>query len=403
MKNLVRSVYGAVLAGPLLWVPMTKADSMDAFLFADLTVPRLEARALNVSAASRWFAEPEVRLRPERSTVGEATYNYSLRFRPTSARESRSRARLESIDYQLDVEELKRPLSDILKRRYQTLLELAEREVEMALLTREVHLLRSLLDAEETLFSTGDVPASRLQRSLVEYRSANGALEQARAVLTRMRADTVGDLLRIPPESERAPLPFISPQQIAANLADLVPAIGAAGSAERATETTLARLEVERARERVELERSQSAFQINLLEMGFDDRITNRYNLTVGFQLPQRRSSGLRRRQAQLEVVQQRAALVSTLTGEALRLRARQIRWQVAAWHAAARDFDQQASATQGSDALLAATARLAGLGTVRTMSRTHVSVLRDYVDLLDQLGLLQKTPWRNYLMETSP
>lgn len=402
MIRLAPATHAFVLLQAVFLVQAVSAATMDEFLFGDLKALQPSVSPESVSAASRWFNEPEIRVTPERSVLNENTRTYSLRFRPTSARETRARTRLERIDIQLDVEDMTRPLTDILRSRYRTLLDLAELEADVVLLAREAHLAQSILNAEETLYSTDTVSTSRLQRSITESQAASNALTQAQTVLARMRADTVGDALQLAPDSPRAELPLISPSEIAGTVRNLLPLQDVAGDShpiDNGPGVIEARLEVDRARERVELERSQNAFHINLLELGLEDRVANRYNFTLGFQLPQRRSSGLRRRQAQLQVAEQRAALVRTLVREDLLLRANRINWQVTAWHAAARTHDSQVGGSTTDDALLAAAAEQTRLATLRTMARTHLALLRDYINLLDEMGLLHSQPWQNQLL----
>ncbi len=376
----------------------TTADTLDDYLFANDMELSTRMRAHRPRPpGSYWLEDPEVRITPERDERSEWNDTYSLRFRPTSRKQRRSARKLFDIETELTKTEWNQSLSAALAARYQHVIDLAGHEVETALTNRYLALDRSLLKSEQTAsagsnFSVADLQQAALRLELRE-REAQHLLRQT----AELRSATIADYLTVPQADElKVSRRLVQPQEIGA-LVDILSVAPASTSFDHKRAT----LEVGRARQEMALAKSRTGFGLSLMELSYENKEIDSYNMTFGFRLPfGRRTHTSQRRVRELVAAEQQAYLSEQLFAGTLHNAVREIRWQIDAYAA------NEAALQSISDRLQSASTDMAALVVLRrhqlelleTAASTHIRLLHDFVALLDMVGGLQERPLRNWI-----
>lgn len=379
-------------------VRLVWAEGMDDFLFADSDRMRSVMQAeLPDPSGGYWFEDPELRVAPEVDINDLRTETYSLRFRPVSRKERRFARGLHQVEIQLARTQWSKALSGTLARRYRQLIELAEMEQELALLGAHLSLDRSLLESQQTLSATADYSPAKLLNLSVRLEQRELELRRVARATERLRGATVADYLVVrdtntPALSAR----LVGPDAITSVLNRL-----ATQAVSNSPESTLARLDVERAQREVELERSRTGFGLNLMELSYENKGTDSYNFTVGFRLPfAQRSRSMQRRTRELISAGQRARLTQQSVTETVQNSIRSLRIQIDAYAAdtsALRALEQRLRES-AADAEAYALLRRRQLELSGSAAGVHAGMLQDFVELLDLLGLLQQAPLKNWI-----
>lgn len=374
------------------------ADTMDDYLFAN----NVELSASMNAHRSRppggyWLEDPEVRITPERDERSEWNDTYSLRFRPTSRKERRSARKLFDIETKLTKTEWNKSLSEALAARYQHVIDLADQEVEMALANRQLSLNRSLLKSEEAASAGSNFSVADLQQAALRLELREREVKSLTRKTAELRSATIEDYLLVAEEDQpKVSRRLIQPQEIGA-IVDILSVAPASTSFDHKRAT----LEVGRARQEMALAKSRTAFGLSLMELSYENKEVDSYNMTFGFRLPfARRTHTSQRRVRELVAAEQQAYLSEQLFAGALQNAVREIRWQIDAYAA------NEAALQSVSDRLQSSAADMAALVVLRrhqlelleTAASTHIRLLHDFVALLDMVGGLQERPLRNWI-----
>lgn len=374
------------------------ADSMDAYLFSnnEELSRRMKAHRPR-SPGGYWLEEPEVRITPERDERSEWNDTYSLRFRPTSRKERRSARKLFDIESELTKVEWNKSLSDALSLRYQHIIDLASQEVETALAKRRLGLDRSLLKSEEAASAGSNLSVADLQQAALRLELREREVQRLARKTAELRRATIADYLVVPKEGEpKVSRRLIQPEAIGA-IVDILSVAPASTSFDHKRAT----LEVSRARQEMALAKSRTAFGLSLMELSYENKEVDSYNMTFGFRLPFfRRTHTSQRRVQEFVAAEQQAYLSEQTFAGTLQNAVREIRWQIDAYatnEAALQSLNGRLQAASSDIAALVGLRRHQ-LDLLEVAASTHIRLLHDFVALLDMVGGLQEQPLRNWI-----
>ena len=373
--------------GLLFFAGVGTAGSMDDYLFA----PHNEFRhwlQMPETPRAPWFEDAELRFKPERDARDLSSESYSFRFRPTSSKERQAMRSLFSVESSIARAEWRDALNDVMVRRYHSVIDLAELEVRTAVLRRRLAFDRLLLSAESSRTASSTSNTVDLQDASLRVERRTREISRSVHKVSQLRAATVSDLLAVgdadrPAVSEK----LVPPEQIEGGL-EALDAWASTYIAE------LVQMKVRRAQTEVELEKIRSRFGIDLLELSFEDKPTDSYSVTLGFRIPLGRGNfGLKRRMREANLARNNAHFAEQLFTDELRNVTRRVRWKI-------EDYSMDIAAIEAvQDRIQSAAADVASLVSLRqheldllnSAADTHLSLLRDYVNLLAMLGALQQ------------
>lgn len=375
------------------------ADVLDSFLFAENE--KLENHLqLPTPSSSPWIADPEIRVSPEVDLQNRHNESYRFRFRPTSRRERNSQRELMRIENQIATANWQRSLGKVLADRYHAVIDLAEHEVTLVLAKQQAELDRNSIVSEQLLSASSDFSATRLQNAALRLELREERASMVGQIVAEMRSATVGHYLAGSPGSASISTKLIGPTEVARILDTLrrMPAARAYGA-------TLVHLELRRAKQEYELEKSRTNFGLDLLELGYQNNNTDSYNVTLGFRLPfGKRSNSPTRRSRDIAIARSQAYLTEQMLKSKLENISREIHWKIADYHrtqVAIKNTDGRLGGTSGelASAILLQRHRIELLGNAADV---HVSILRNLVELLGALDLLQQRPSKNWIKRDS-
>ncbi len=374
------------------------ADGVDAYLFGDQSDVGTTIEAGLPEAPDRyWLEDPEFRFVPDRNTDNVSTETYRLRFRPTSSRERTADRAMYGIESEIVTARLRKSASQAMAGRYHRLLELIEVQLDADLIRKRLQLDRDQLRSEDALAASSDFSAARLGNATARLGQHEQALERsnARARALRQTTQLTDPGVR---ELHEAPLAqwLLQPAAIGAQLTELV-----AKASSDAFDSVVPRLEAQRAQHRLAEEKGRTGLGLSLLELGYQDDRVESYTLTFGFRIPLAQRPNTRARlQRDLFEAQQLAQLAERELAERLRFAVMQMQLQVDAHaqDAAALAALRSDAAGLPADAAILAALRTRQLELSASMTRTHIQLLHDLVDLLAETGQLDRAPLRNWL-----
>lgn len=377
---------------------VARADPLDSYLFANNEALRDELQTrLPPAPAQPWLEDPEVRVAPEVDANDSWTQTYSLRLRPRSRRERDTSRELFDIENELATVEWDQTLSGGLSNRYHRVADLAALEVELGLARARLTLARSVLDSEMALAATPNFSPARLRNTVL--RLELGELE-AQRIATRtaqLRSNTIADYLIV---AEGA-TPAVSGRLVGPDTIDEMLDSVTAGADSTSHYSSLARLELERARQQMILEKSRSGFGLNLLELTYENKGVDSYNFMVGIRLPfaQRIGEHQRRKRAFVAAAQY-SSYVERSLADSVRQAVYEIRLQIDAFTAEEAVLQTLGSRLPPSAADPAALTALRRhqLQLLESAAKKHVDVLHGFIDLLHLAGWLQRQPLTNWI-----
>ncbi len=374
------------------------ADTMDDYLFGNNVELSDSMNALRPRPpGGYWLQDPEVRITPERDENTEWNDTYSLRFRPTSRKQRRSTRKLFDIETQLTKAEWNQSLSEALAARYLHIIELAGQEVEMALANRQLALDSSLLESEEAASVGSNISVADLQQAALRLELREREAKHLTRKTAELRSATIADYLIVPQEDQpKVSRRIIQPQEIGA-IVDILSVAPASTS----FDYKRAKLEVGRARQEMALAKSRTAFGLSLMELSFENKEVDSYNMTFGFRLPfARRTYTSQRRVRELVAAEQQAYLSKQLFTGTLQTAVREIRWQIDAYTEIEEGLQSLSSRLRSSSADMAALVvlRRHQLELLESAASTHIGLLHDFVAVLDMVGGLQERPLKNWI-----
>lgn len=375
-----------------------RADGMDDYLFSGTEQLAGGMGALPKPPSGHWINNPELRIAPEQDVSETRTETYSLRFRPTSRKERMTSRELYGIESELARKQWERSLSEVMAKRYNRLIDLAESEVQVALLKQQLALDRSSFGAEKALSATRNYNSSRLQNVALRLELREQQVELADQKLSELRSTTLSGYLMV----EGSNLPGVSKQLLQPQAISEMLDVLSDGPVSNSFDSTLAQLELKRARKELALEKSQTGFGLSLMEISYENKGIDSYNMTFGFRLPFKRNTyGGQSRALELLAAKQYAHLTEQVLTDSVANSIRALQWRINDY------FANQAAIESTANRLLSASSEdISGLSLLRrhqlelleTNASTHIRVLRDYVELLNVLGFLQRRPLKNWI-----
>lgn len=396
--NILETALSKVLliAAIALLTWSAQAETLEDYLFSDDAHLRNALRSeLPGAPTLHWVQEPELRISPELDVTDAWTETYSLRFRPMGRKARQKERDIFTNETQAVSVDWNKRLSSTLAGRYHQTIDLAERETKIVLVRQRIAIDRSLLTAQQSLSASTNFNAARLQSDALRLTTKERELGHLAAALEQLREATVFDYLAVSdPTRPAISSRLITPERIAAML-DAV--TGAAGS--NAFDNQLAQLAVQHARHEMALEKRQSGFGLSLMELSYENKGVDSYNVTLGFRLPfTKRSHAHQRRVRDVVAAEHHAQLASSLVSDRVETAARELRWRLDEYRGHVSALETLQSRMTVSDMSIHGALRLHQLALLERTAETHAQMLRNFVDLAHLTGALHQTPLRNWI-----
>ena len=364
-----------------------------AQVFDAYVQPAFDDPALPRAPRSAWLGDPELRMKPEFNNAGSNSASYSVRFRPRPGKQRQLDRQL----YDLENAQLKlqwqQHYNQLVTQRYLAMLTLAEAEAELWQKEQRRITNRSRVRTEQALASrvSRSGGAEAVQQAILDLGLAESRVEQMRQRVALLRRETVGAYFEPGPEDIGLSGRLISPKALVPRLVGIEEQATSAAQVLQA-----ARLNSEQAAQRLALARSESRFGLSLLEVGYDDKQQDSYNLTLGFHIPSHKGSrGESRRVRELIQAEQKSHLVNAAYAQSLRSKLSVLRLEIEHFKleaaALTRHRSQLAQAARG-DASVQQILREHELELQSHVISQHAKVLRGYVDLLAFTGQFYPT-----------
>lgn len=376
----------------------SSADALDQYLFSSFEDLQMNIRsAVSAPPNEPWLSDPEIRVSPERDAFDRTSQTYRFRFRPTGRSERRAIRSLSLIENRLADANWDASLSDVLATRYLRAIDLAGQEVELALATQRLSLDRSVLVSTQMLSATREFDAGRLQNAALQLELRQEDVKRAERRAVGLRAATVGDWLVVPPSVQPSvSARLIHPEMVSSWLDQIAEA-----SSAKSHDAEVARLELVRAQQRAALEKSRRGIRLDLIEMGYEAKTTDSYNVTLGFRLPfgQGRNS-LYRNVREIAGARQQLWLAEHVAAEDIGLAIGDLRLQIESYSATIESVEQLGAQirTTATDSDVVSTWRKHELDLLESAAALHIDVLRDFIRLLHTTGMLHARPRRNWI-----
>ncbi|MGI9326745.1 MAG: hypothetical protein ACR2PZ_16115 [Pseudomonadales bacterium] len=386
----------AGLAGALLCTTAQAAqdDMITAYLAAGTLQSESEyMQRLPDAAVTSWLDDSELRVTPEVDSDSLWTQTYSVRARPIGRKERVANRRLSRLDNQMIMIEMQQSQNELLADRYHQLLDLAALEVISALSERSKRLDETELAQQRLLSARAAGNSNRLQRAVLDLELRESTVAQETAHLKSLRATTVGNLLAVAEDPRGLSDRLLSPALIERRVQQIKDA--------RDIRVQHRQLELDRAQEQLAITKAQRGFGLSLLELSFENKGIDSYNMTVGFRLPALRGSAeLSRRAREIIRAEQQAFLAQQLASSQW-LRHKQAVQRLHLQFEIGQRAYGQSTQRRGAGTLDAQAQMLQvrhELMLVESMVTAHVGMARELVDLLAQWGRLDDLPVRNWL-----
>lgn len=381
-QSLTRALFSVVVL--CVFTP-AHAQVFDAFL-----QPQFDAPTLPSAPPSAWLGDAELRLKPEFNNGSQNTANYSVRFRPQSKKQRRLDQQLFDIENTQLTLEWQRHYQKLVAQRYHQAVSLAEAEAVLWQKEQRRIADRSRVSTERALASGSNrfSSANSVQQAILQLSLSEIKVEQWRKKVVLLRKASLGAYFEPKKNDISLSTRLISPSQVLDSLATIEGLPTASVQAVQA-----AQWNSQHAIQRLALERSESRFGLSLLELGYDDKQDASYNLTLGFRIPSRRGTGGQARRArELIEAEQQEHLISTAYALGLQTKTSALRLEIESYQinfmALARHRDQLANAG-ATDAPAQQLLHEHELTLQSSVISQHARVLRSYVDLLTDAGLL--------------
>ncbi len=361
------------------------AQVFDAYL-----QPEHDDPALPIAPRASWLGGAELRVQPEFTSGSQNTASYSVRFRPRPYQQRR----LDSALFDIENEQLKlqwqQHYGELVAQRYLRAITLAEAEAQLWQAEQRRLADRSNLSTERALAANarGVANVSSLQQAILQLSLSENKVVQMGKKVVLLRSASMGAYFEPRAEDIGLSVRLASPQQVAESLVQVAQEATSGAHALRALQ-----LNSQHAIQRLALERTERKFGLSLLELGYDDKQNDSYNLTLGFRIPGRRSSsGEARRSRELIKAEQEAHLANLAFNQQLsaQLASLHLDIEVFALNVDALDRHRtQISQAAGSDGRAQQLLHEHELKLQNTVVAQHAQVLRGYVGLLAFTGLL--------------
>lgn len=382
----------------LMFVVEANANPMDQYLFEDNEYSAATARIrLPDAPTAHWLQDPELRISPEEDVMDMRSETYELRFRPTSRKERTATRELFSIENKIASAELEKTLSEALAGRYHDLIDLADKEVQVALAREHLSLARSILDSEQSLSASSNYSSARLQSAFIDVDLQQREFQRATRQAEQLRDATIAGYLSVSSEV----LPQISRRLIQPEMVERFLTDVSSEAATNSLDSSMARLEIRRAQKEVALDKSRKAFGLSLMELGYEDKRTDSYRLTFGFRFPfSRRTYGSQVRARELSTAIYNAHLTDRALSAAVEDKTRETRWQIDAYESDVTALQALTNRLQESSAEVSVLSvlRRHQLELLDSAANNHVRILHNFIELIELAGLLHQSSEQNWI-----
>lgn len=385
-----------LVAATALLTWSAQAETLEDYLFSDDAHLRNALRSeLPGAPTLHWVQDPELRISPELDRTDAWTETYSLRFRPMGRKARQKERDIFTNETQAVSVDWNKRLSSTLAGRYHQTIDLAELETKFVLARQRIAIDRSLLTAQRSLSASTNFNTARLQSDALRLTTKERELDLLAAALEQLRETTVLEYLAVSdPARPAISARLIAPERIATVLDTVT---GTAGTS--AFDNQLAQLAVQHARHEMALEKRQSGFGLSLMELSYENKGVDSYNVTLGFRLPfTKRSHAHQRRVRDVVAAEHRARLASSLVSDHAETATRELRWRLDEYRGHVSAFEMLQSRVTVSDVSIHGALRLHQLSLLERAAETHVKMLHDFVDLAHLTGALHQTPLRNWI-----
>ena len=298
-------------------------------------------------------------------------------------------------------------LSSALKSRYLMLIDFAEQRAKTSQEREHVELLNAEIKLNRSLAETTEFDPEKLQALLLELSHAKATLHMAeqrlQAMRERIRADMESPDTDDKLMNEDWPL---SPPHIDEVLTQYQEALTEPGAY---PQTRQAQMDLDIATSRLDIVKAQTSFNLDLLAVEYaDNRDNNAVGLLLGFNLPigGGRANLIDRHQDKGKA---RTRLMLTRDTVAALFTERQalLKWSLSAWRTDYKAIQEintlltQPVRTQHMELVIGLKRQLLALN--RSMSTTHMLLLRNFIVVLDAAGFLSQDPLRNWIKDGQP
>ena len=399
VKSHVVSI--AVAAGCCLSAPSVVAESnnLNNYLFGDTVTAHSGLPAARLRQA--WLSEPELRISPEQDARGLNTETYALRFRPLSPSIRRSQKQLYDTESELAQLEHEALLGEALLQRYEDVIDLAELEAHLAIERQALELADREVASETKLSGQESYNIARLQRALLELEMQRHDVVLLELEVEQQRMITGITAFATPRGHEGQAATGLSgrlarPTEVESMLQSRMDALR---DNRGAIERKLAGAKLAEAKQALALQKAETGFGLDLLELSYENKGIDSYNLTFGFRLPSR-SFSAQRRSRDVIAAQRVADWTSKMNEERSHAAIQEVYRRIERFDStqqALMAFDRRISGAEASTTLMLERHRL---DLNKTMVEQHADVLRSLVHALSVTGAIYSRPLVNWLSE---
>jgi len=388
---------------------LSVADSLDAYLLKAIheTLPAIveESEGSVHTGTSRWLDAAQLRLQAQDDQENPVKSSYTLRVTPKYGAQRSAEQSMHELGSKQRLLNADRVVSQALKRRYRILIDFAEQRADTVHVRQQIDLLKVEINLHRALAKTAEFNPENLQRLTLELSHAKAALRLTETRLQAMRERIQTDASPAHDNVRNMDWP-LTPRHI-----DDVLHQHQAALTETHTypQVRQARLAVDLAAAKLHIAQAKTGLGLNLIDLKYaNDQKDNTFGLQFGFNLPTGAgdSSLIDRRQDHAKA---RTMLLLTRNSMATLLteRLETLNWRLAAWEtddAAVQEIHTlRSEPVRTQHPKLVIGLKRQDLALNRTMSATHMQLLRDYIDVLDAAGILSQAPLRNWIKAGQP
>lgn len=390
---------------------LSMADSLDAYLLKALHDTRhavVGESEKNVhTGVSGWIDGAQLRLQAQDDQKNPVKSSYTLRVTPKFGTQRSAEQSMYELGTRQRMLNADRVVSQALKMRYRMLIDFAEQRAKTAYERQHIDLLKVEINLNRALAKTTEFNPENLQHLILELSHARATLRVAEKRLQAMRERIQADresshshdnLLNTDwPLTPRHIDEVLTQHQTALTDTDIYP------------QTRQAHLALDLASARLDIVQAKTGLALDLIDIEYsNDQEDNAFGVQFGFNLPTGGGNSrlIDRRQDRAKsrtVFMLTRHSVATLLTERLE----SLNWSLSAWKtddAAVQEIQTLRSEpvrTQHPKLVIGLKRQLVALD--RTMSATHMQLLRDYIDVLDAAGILSQNPLRNWIKVGQP
>ncbi len=409
-------ILGAVVLILMFALPnLSLADSLDAYLLTALDdTPHGVAQESEKTVhpgVSRWIEEAQLRFQAEddlKNTFRNGIKNsYTLRVTPKYSTQSSAEQSIDNLSTTQRALDLARLGTKALKIRYRMLIDFSELRAKTLFEQQHINLLKIEVNLNRALANTAEFKPENLQQLNLELSHSNATLHLANKRLQAMQE-------RILADSE---LPY-SPNTLLNDDWPLRPrAIEEVLSQHQAVladtstypQIRQARINLDLATASLAIVKTKTSLALDLIGIEYsNEQRDNSIGVLLGFNLPTG-GGGSRLIDRRHDRARARTGFMFTRDSVAGRMTEllSNLKWNFSAWKtddtADQNIHTLSAEPTRAQQPQLVIGLKRQRLALNRSMSATHMQLLRDYIEVLGTAGILGKGPLRNWIKVGQP